>query len=104
MLQLDSGTGRWLLSGLALVIVLAMIVWLGRSVWLFERVALGLIVGGALGNVTDRLLWGAVADFFDFHAFGYHWPAFNVADSAIVVGVAVLLLDTWIRRRMRSEP
>ena len=104
MLQLDSDTGRWLLSGLALAIVLAMVVWLGRSVWLFERLALGLIVGGALGNVTDRLLWGAVADFFDVHAFGYHWPAFNVADSAIVIGVGVLLLDAWIRRRMRSEP
>lgn len=103
MLQLEPDTGRWVLSAIAGVIVIAMVLWLGRSVWLLERLALGLIVGGALGNIVDRLVWGAVADFFDFHAFGYHWPAFNVADSAIVLGVGLMLLDTWMRRRMRSQ-
>jgi signal peptidase II len=56
--------------------------------------ALGLIIGGAVGNIIDRLRFGAVFDFLDFHAFGWHWPAFNVADSAITVGVAVLFADS----------
>ena len=56
--------------------------------------ALSLILGGALGNVIDRLLYGAVVDFLDFHAYGYHWPAFNVADSAITCGAALLLWDS----------
>jgi signal peptidase II len=54
---------------------------------------LGLILGGALGNLVDRLRFGHVVDFLDFHAFGWHWPAFNVADSAICVGAALLILD-----------
>jgi signal peptidase II len=55
---------------------------------------IGLIIGGAVGNVIDRLRFGAVADFLDLHAFGYHWPAFNVADTGITVGAAVLVLDS----------
>ena len=56
--------------------------------------SLSLILGGALGNVIDRLLYGAVVDFLDFHAYGYHWPAFNVADSAITCGAALLVWDS----------
>ncbi|SDD95359.1 lipoprotein signal peptidase [Belnapia rosea] len=56
-----------------------------------QAVALGLIIGGALGNLVDRLRHGAVTDFLDFHAQGYHWPAFNLADSGIVLGAALLL-------------
>ena len=59
----------------------------------YFAISLGLIVGGAIGNVIDRMRYGAVADFLDFHAFGYHWPAFNVADCAIVVGVALILIE-----------
>ena len=59
---------------------------------------LALILGGALGNLWDRLQWGAVADFLDFHAFGWHWPAFNVADSAIVVGAAILILESFLHK------
>lgn len=55
--------------------------------------ALSLVLAGALGNVIDRILFGAVVDFLDFHAYGYHWPAFNVADSAITCGAALLILD-----------
>jgi len=55
--------------------------------------ALALILGGALGNVIDRILFGAVVDFLDFHAYGYHWPAFNVADAAISCGAALLVWD-----------
>ncbi len=54
---------------------------------------LGLVVGGALGNVVDRIRFGAVVDFLDLHWAGWHWPAFNVADAAITLGVALLLLD-----------
>lgn len=54
---------------------------------------LALILGGALGNLIDRLRFGHVVDFLDFHAFGWHWPAFNVADSAICIGAALLILD-----------
>ena len=60
--------------------------------------ALGLILGGALGNLWDRLLWGHVVDFLDFHAAGWHWPAFNVADSAITIGAGLLILESFVRR------
>ena len=59
---------------------------------------LALILGGALGNLWDRLAWGAVADFLDFHAFGWHWPAFNVADSAITVGAVVLIVEGFVHK------
>jgi signal peptidase II len=84
---------------------------LGISLWLLsllrkhahERLmpaALSLILGGAIGNVVDRLRFDAVVDFLDFHLAGYHWPAFNVADSAIFVGVALML---WHQFRYGKE-
>jgi signal peptidase II len=60
--------------------------------------ALGLILGGALGNLWDRVLWGHVVDFLDFHVAGWHWPAFNVADSAISAGAVLLILESFVRR------
>src|SRR5262245_25732790 len=59
---------------------------------------LALILGGAVGNLWDRLQWGHVVDFLDFHAAGWHWPAFNVADSAITVGAAILIIDGFLHR------
>jgi signal peptidase II len=59
---------------------------------------LALILGGALGNLWDRLAWGAVADFLDFHAFGWHWPAFNIADSAITVGAALVVVEGLLHK------
>ena len=59
---------------------------------------LALILGGALGNLWDRLAWGQVADFLDFHAAGWHWPAFNVADSAITVGAGLLIAESFLHR------
>ena len=64
---------------------------------------LGLILGGAIGNVIDRLRFGHVVDFVDVHAFGWHWPAFNVADSAISVGAVILILEGFIVREKRPE-
>lgn len=59
---------------------------------------LALILGGALGNLLDRVVYGHVIDFLDFHALGWHWPAFNVADSAITVGAATLILESFLQR------
>jgi signal peptidase II len=63
---------------------------------------LTLIMGGAIGNLYDRLTLGKVVDFLDFHALGWHWPAFNVADSAITVGAALLILDTLLAARRKA--
>jgi signal peptidase II len=60
---------------------------------------LSLILGGALGNLYDRLAYGHVVDFLDFHAAGWHWPAFNVADSAITVGAAVLIVESFLQKK-----
>jgi signal peptidase II len=95
----DSDWAPLVLSGLALVIVAAMLVWLRRAGTLVSRLAVGGIIGGALGNVIDRLRFGAVADFLDLHVAGYHWPAFNLADSAITVGAVVLVVDSLFAGR-----
>lgn len=83
----------WLLILLALGVALALAVWLRHERRLPTALALGLVIGGAIGNAIDRARFGAVVDFLDFHLAGYHWPAFNVADSAIVVGAGLLVLD-----------
>ncbi len=95
MLNSDSRYVAWGLSAVALVIVLALILWLYRVGNRLGAVAIGLIIGGAVGNVIDRIFreQRAVADFLDFHALGYHFPAFNLADSAITLGVLALLCD-----------
>jgi signal peptidase II len=88
------GWQRWFFTLIALGVSAAIIVWLRRlpvsEKW--QAAALALILGGALGNVIDRLRFGYVVDFLDFHYRQWHWPAFNVADAAITLGVMVLLL------------
>lgn len=86
-------TSRWALIALAMVIVVFLVVWLIRAGQGVVILALTLVIGGALSNVIDRIAYGAVVDFIDIHAFGWHWPAFNIADMAIVVGTAMLLYD-----------
>ena len=93
----------WLLSGLALVIVVAMLIWLRGAATPLAQIALGGIIGGALGNVIDRLRFGAVADFLDVHVMGYHWPAFNLADSAITVGAVILVFDSLFASRVSTK-
>ena len=90
---------RWILIGVALAVTTALTVWLWRADRWPVALALGLVIGGALGNVIDRLRFGAVADFLDFHVAGFHWPAFNLADSAITVGVVLLVLDSLFGSR-----
>ena len=86
------GWQRWLFVALALVISTWIVFELRRhSAARMMSIALALVLGGALGNVIDRLNHGAVVDFLSFHVAGYFWPAFNVADSAITVGVMLLL-------------
>lgn len=94
--MLQSGeTGRWLLVGFSVLVCLGLAIWLRRQTQRLPILALGAVIGGAVGNITDRVWRGAVADFFDFHLMGYHWPAFNVADCAISIGVAMLLYDSF---------
>ena len=95
----DSPWTPYLLSALAIAISIVLIVWLRKAETTFLALALGFVIGGAIGNVFDRFIWGQVYDFLDFHAAGYHWPAFNVADAAISVGVALILLDGFIAKR-----
>jgi len=95
----DSPWTPYLLSALAIAISIVLIVWLRKAETTFLALALGFVIGGAIGNVFDRFIWGRVYDFLDFHAAGYHWPAFNVADAAISVGVALILLDGFIAKR-----
>lgn len=94
MFNSGSGAAAWIFIGLALAITAALAVWLSRVDRPLIAAALGLVIGGAIGNIVDRVRFGAVFDFLDFHAFGWHWPAFNVADSAITVGVAALFIDS----------
>ena len=89
----------WLLFGFALAVAGGLGVWLMRARNRWLGAGLGMVIGGAIGNAIDRLRFGAVVDFLDLHAAGYHWPAFNVADSAITVGVGLLLLDA-----LKSRP
>lgn len=95
----SGGLNAVLFSLAAAAIVAGLIYWLRRVTSPLLAVAIGLIIGGAVGNVIDRIRLGAVVDFLDFHAGLYHWPAFNVADSAICVGVAAMLLDGLLLHR-----
>jgi signal peptidase II len=89
------GWQRWLFMGLAIIISIGLVIWLLRlSVQqLGLAIALALILGGALGKLIDRVIYGYVVDFIDVYYQTWHWPAFNVADSAITIGVTILLID-----------
>jgi signal peptidase II len=92
-----------LLVAVSLAIVAALWIWLSRMRTALPALSVGLVIGGALGNAVDRVLYGAVADFFHFHALGWSWYVFNLADAAIVVGVAGLLYDS-LRDSHKSAP
>ncbi|MDR0233769.1 MAG: signal peptidase II [Zoogloeaceae bacterium] len=95
-----SGWQRWFFVFLALAISLWILVLFWRHPERYrENIALALIMGGALGNAADRLAYGAVVDFLDFHLGGYSWPAFNLADTGITIGAALLVLDAWLAGR-----
>lgn len=94
-----TGINSLIFSLAAALIILVLVFWLSRVRASFLAVAIGLVIGGAIGNVVDRLRFGAVIDFLYFHAGSWYWPAFNLADSAICLGVAAILLDGILSRR-----
>lgn len=98
----DEALEPWILVGLALVIAAGLLVWLSRERDRASALAIGLVLGGAIGNVIDRLRHGAVVDFLDFHLSGYHWPAFNLADSAIVVGALLLVAESFMVKKKEA--
>lgn len=98
-------TVRWGLVAFtifAALAVLAGIIRFGNRVTL-TTVALALILGGAIGNVHDRIVYGSVVDFIEVHIFTYHWPDFNLADSSIVIGACLLFLDSLLPHRERPS-
>jgi len=99
LLSSDSAWGATVLAAVALAVVVGLTIWLWRAENLAVALALGAVAGGAVGNVIDRIVYGAVVDFVHAHAFGWSWYVFNVADAAIVCGVGVLLLDSLLAGR-----
>lgn len=96
------GWQRWFFALVALVATLVITAWLLRlRAERMVALALSLILGGAVGNLWDRLTLGHVVDFLDFHWAGYHFPAFNIADSAITVGAILLMLDMFLTRKQQ---
>ncbi|MBK5968638.1 signal peptidase II [Thiorhodovibrio winogradskyi] len=90
------GWQRWLFAAFALLVTIVLVVWLLRldARERMTAAALALLIGGAVGNLIDRLRTGRVVDFIDVYYGDWHWPAFNIADSAITIGVALLLIET----------
>lgn len=89
----------WILGALSLTVAVGLVWWLARARHGLVIAGLGLVLGGAVGNLVDRLVYGAVVDFVLLHAGSWHWPAFNVADSAITLGVIALLWDSLFGAR-----
>jgi signal peptidase II len=94
--------GPIILTVVALCITLFLCGWLIKATDWHVIIPLSLVIGGALGNITDRLRFGAVADFLDFHILGYHWPTFNVADASVCLGVVLLLIDSIYQTKPSS--
>lgn len=95
--------GPIMLSLLAVAIIIAFTIWLFRSNSKFDMIAIALVIGGAMGNIMDRVRFGAVIDFFDFHAFGWHYPAFNISDSCIVIGVFLLITRSFFFENTQKD-
>ena len=93
-----AGLNAVIFTALAAAIVAGLLVWLWRAREPLVVIAIGLVIGGAIGNVIDRLWRGAVVDFLDFHLGRWHFYAFNLADSAISIGVGLMLLDSLLAR------
>jgi len=96
---------RWALVGFSLAAALAVLVAMVRlgNRFTLTTIALALILAGALGNLHDRILYGSVVDFIEVHIFSYHWPDFNVADSSVVTGACLLLLDSLLPHKNQAS-
>jgi len=95
----DATLNAAIFTVIAAVIVGGLLVWLRRAAEPLIGIAIGLVIGGAIGNVVDRLWRGAVVDFLDFHLGDWHWFAFNLADAAICIGVGLMVIDSLLGRR-----
>jgi signal peptidase II len=104
LLNAQTEVGRWMLVGLTTAIAIGVAVWIGREKNRIDQVALGMVLGGALGNILDRTLHGYVVDFLDLH-FGAYRPflIFNVGDAAISIAVVILLLRAFLARKDHRE-
>jgi len=102
LFEQNSELGRWLLIVVSLGAALGLALWIRRTSGRLLALALGLIIGGALGNVVDRFAYGAVFDFIHVHVGSFSWYVFNVADAAIVAGVIGLLYDSFVLDKRRA--
>lgn len=98
------GLSPWVFIFLTLLISLGLFVWFLKERTLFMAGVIGMVLGGALSNAYDRFIRGAVFDFLEFHWEHYYWPAFNLADSVIVIGVSLLFLKSLIKTKKDKEP
>jgi signal peptidase II len=103
LLTAHSAFGRWALLAIAAIATVGLLIWLWRTQLMLTGFALGLIIGGALGNAADRLAYGYVADFYHFHVGSFSWYVFNLADVAICVGVGLLLLEGLTEKPRAGE-
>ena len=94
---------RWILIALSLLAAVLLWIWLARQTRALIAAAIGLVLGGALANATDRLVHGAVADFFHLYVAGFSWYVFNIADMAIVAGVLVLMYDSFTYQEKQTD-
>lgn len=93
-----------LLIAVAAIAVIALAIWLWRAAYLTTTLAIGAIIGGAIGNIVSRIQYGAVVDFIDAHIGAWHWYVFNLADAAIVCGVGVLIAESTLRTPHEDRP
>jgi signal peptidase II len=103
LFQQHTEAGRWILVAVSLAAALALSIWIRRTQGRLLAACLGLIVGGAVGNAIDRVAFGAVFDFIHFHIGTFSWYVFNVADAAIVAGVAGLIYDSFVLEKRRTQ-
>nr|WP_246216065.1 signal peptidase II [Microvirga makkahensis] len=103
LFQQDGDLGRWVLIVVSILASIGLSIWIRRTGAKLLATSLGLIVGGAIGNVIDRLAYGAVFDFIQFHVGDWSWYVFNVADAAIVAGVIGLLYDSFVLEARRGR-
>ena len=101
LLRADADLTRWALAAFSIIVAIFLAVWVRRSTRALSATALGLVIGGAIGNVVDRIRFGAVADFIDVSRLWFPW-IFNVADAAITVGIALLLLDMLLQEKQTT--
>ncbi len=104
LFQQHTELGRWALVAVSVVAGIGLSLWIRRAPNTLVAAALGLIVGGALGNAVDRVAYGAVFDLIHFHVGSFSWYVFNIADAAIVAGVVGLLYDALVLERRRPRP